>query len=151
MTPIGTRHAACVDRIAELLVRQGAPNSSVRTQNPLRLNPRSEPQPDVMLVRRRADFYSQRHPGPADVLLLVEVADTSAATIAGVKIPLYAQAGIPEVWLVDLTASRIEIYTAPANGAYQQVRQVAGGETFTSPALPGLTVEAETILGPPAV
>lgn len=147
MTPIGIRHADCVDELTELLMTHRGPGSRVRVQNPLRLNPHSEPQPDLMLLRGQRGTYRHRQPGPADVLLLIEVADTSAESDRGLKIPLYAQAGIPEVWLVDLTANQIELYTAPANGAYQQTQKVTRDETFTSPALPGLTVEANAILG----
>ncbi len=130
MTPIGRRHAACVDRLTELLSEQ--PGVIVRVQNPVQLDVYTEVQPDVTLLKRREDFYSRSHPTPEDVLLAVEVADTSAAYDREVKLPLYARSGVPEVWLVDLNASIIEVYATPEGGAYRESLRVAPGETLTA-------------------
>jgi Uma2 family endonuclease len=85
----------------------------VDTQNPVVLGEDSEPQPDSAILKPRTDFYAGRHPGPEDVLLLVEVADTSAAFDRSVKVPLYVRHGIPELWLVDLAAKLVEVYRVP--------------------------------------
>src|SRR5262247_3069789 len=108
MTPIGDRHASVVARLTSLFSKYLGDRSIVWVQNPIQLRVvRSMPQPDVVLVRPRADFYAAGKPGPDDVLLLIEVMDTSAESDRGVKLPLYARAGIPEAWLLDLTTSRV--------------------------------------------
>ena len=113
MTPIGGRHAACVNRLNRLLGRQVGEAALVSVQHPVRLSTLSEPGPDIALLRPRADDYAQDHPSASDVLLLIEVADTSLDTDRAVKLPLYAQALAPEVWLVDLVADQIHRYTEP--------------------------------------
>ena len=95
-TPIGSRHAAAVDRLTNALTRTLADRAIVRVQNPIRLSERSELQPDLALLRPRPDFYEHAHPGPADVVLVIEVAETSGDVDRLVKVPLYARAGIPE-------------------------------------------------------
>lgn len=147
MSPIGKRHASCVNRINRLLGRLASQAAIIQVQNPVRLNDFSEPQPDVSLLRLRDDFYERAEPTPADVLLVVEVADTSAAYDRGVKVPLYARSGIPEVWLVDLAEDRIEIYARPSAGVYQDVRHVSRGESVSSNAVAGLSFAVEEILG----
>ena len=147
MSPIGSRHAACVDRLNGLLHRQPGPAFIVRVQSPIALNAYSEPEPDLVLLRPRADFYAAAHPSAADVLLAVEVADTSAGYDRAVKVPLYAQAGIPEVWLIDLFANRIEVYARPQGEAYQQRVEVAADATLASPTLASLKLAAADLLG----
>src|SRR3982751_4315477 len=90
MSPIGSRHAGCVDRLNALLNRSGQ-NVIVRVQSPIRIDDFSEPEPDIALLKPRADFYSNSHPTPADVLLIIEVAETSVEYDRGVKLPLYAR------------------------------------------------------------
>jgi Uma2 family endonuclease len=102
MSPIGSRHAGLVNRLNRLFSQRAGDQVVVSVQNPVRLGGYSEPQPDLALLRPRADFYTSSHPGPEDVLLAVEVAETSAAVDREVKVPLYARFGVPEVWLVDL-------------------------------------------------
>ncbi|GIW50689.1 MAG: hypothetical protein KatS3mg081_0044 [Gemmatimonadales bacterium] len=116
MAPIGSRHATCVRRLNYLLSRGVGERAIVDVQNPIRLSEYSEPQPDLALLKPRPDFYAAAHPGPEDVLLVVEVAETSADYDREVKIPLYARAGIPEVWLVDLAGAQIETFRQPAQG-----------------------------------
>ena len=104
MSPIGNRHAACVDRLTNGFTRSGglAGRALVRVQNPLAESNLSEPQPDLMLLIPRDDHYDYGHPRAADVLLLVEVADSSLDYDMNTKVPFYARAGIREVWIVDL-------------------------------------------------
>ena len=147
MSPIGSRHAACVDRLNGLLHRQSEQAFIVRVQSPIALDAYSEPEPDLVLLRPRADFYAEAHPSVADVLLAVEVADTSVDYDREVKLPLYAQAGLPEVWLIDLQESRIEVYARPQGGAYQQRIEVIADATLTSLTIPQLALAAADLLG----
>jgi len=147
MTPIGSRHAACVDRLNQLFSDQVRRRAIVRIQNPIRLSERSEPQPDLTLLRPRPDFYAQAHPGPGDVLLVVEVAETSADVDRDVKVPLYARAGILEVWLVDLAGECIEVSRTPTPQGYQEVRRVRRGDRLVPDAFPDLEFVPDTIIG----
>lgn len=135
MSPIGSRHAACVDRINAQLSTSIGKAAIVRVQNPIRLDDFSEPQPDIALLRPRADFYAEHHPTPTDVLLVVEVADTSVAFEREVKSAVYARAGIAEMWLINLPEGVIEIYAEPAGNSYRDVRRAGRGETFASSSL----------------
>ncbi len=146
MTPIGSRQAACVMRLnawCSELARSGA---LVSVQGPLVLDEGTELYPDIALLRRRADFYSNSHPRPSDVLLVVEVADTTGDYDRHVKIPRYARAGIPEVWVVDLRARAIDVYDRPMAGEYRGQRQVGPGESLAVPALPGQQLAVADIL-----
>ena len=147
MSPIGSRHAACVRRLNQYLSQQVGSRALVSGQSPVRLGEHSEPQPDIALLRPRADFYSTAHPGSADVLLLIEVADTSVEYDREVKVSLYAQAGIGEYWLVDLAGESIEVYQSPAPEGYRQVRVVRQEDRLVLEALPELILSAREILG----
>ncbi len=131
MAPIGSRHANCVGQLTDALTSLVGQRALVWVQNPVRLDGGSEPQPDVMLVRRRD--YSSAHPGPGDVLLLIEVSDTTADVDRGCKLPLYARSGVPEVWIVNLSEGCVEIYAEPAGAGYAASRTV-GIDGEVSPA-----------------
>ncbi len=146
MTPVGSEHAACVSRLNRLFLRAAETAAIVRVQDPVRLGDLSELQPDLALVRPRPDFYRQAHPGPEDVLLLVEVADTSGAYDRQVKLPLYARAGIPEVWIVDLQAQVVEIHRGPSPDGFVERIVVPRGRSATPLALPGVTMDTEDLL-----
>ncbi|MBA3246596.1 MAG: Uma2 family endonuclease [Pyrinomonadaceae bacterium] len=147
MSPIGNRHAACVKRLNALLSRQLGQSAIVSVQDPIYLNDFSEPEPDIALLLPREDFYEQELPAASDVLLLVEVADTSIDYDRNKKLPLYARAGIPEMWLVDLSAHTITIYAQPLNSQYQFVQTCERGEAIASQTLAGLTLPVDEILG----
>lgn len=147
MSPIGSRHAACVDRLSTLFHQHVGRAAIVRVQGPVRLGEYSEPQPDLALLRPRNDFYAQGHPTPADILLLVEVAETSQGYDRDVKLPLYARAGVPEVWLVDLVENAIYVYCQPQGGVYKEVRQARRGESLAPRMLPHVALDVEAILG----
>ncbi len=146
MAPIGPRHAACVKRLSEYLGEKVRKLAIVGVQDPILLSEFSEPQPDISLLKRRADFYAAAHPTPADILVAIEVADTTAENDRQVKVPSYARAEIQEVWLIDLPSDRIEIYTNPNSGIYQEVRIVLRGQKIISPAFPNLKLKADAIL-----
>ncbi|MBS1809493.1 MAG: Uma2 family endonuclease [Acidobacteria bacterium] len=147
MAPIGPRHAACVNRLAEFLRDKTRKAALVTVQNPIELDDYSEPQPDIALVKRRTDFYASGHPTPDDTLVAIEVADTTTDSDRQIKLPSYARAGIQEAWLVDLPNDRIEIHSNPASGIYQEVRIVLRGQKVISPAFPNLKLKADDVLG----
>jgi len=142
MSAIGSRHAACIEKIATL-IRRTVPSESaaVRVQNPVHLSHYSEPQPDISVVRPRPDFYASGHPTADDVLFLVEVADASLTYDRHTKFPLYARSGIAEAWLVDLVNHLVEVYTAPGAAGYEHVRRFQGAA-----ALPHIEIAASEIL-----
>ncbi|HEX7999449.1 MAG TPA: Uma2 family endonuclease [Pyrinomonadaceae bacterium] len=147
MSPIGSRHAACVKFLSNLLNRQLGDKLIVSTQDPIRLNDFSEPQPDVALLRWRDDFYRDAHPTPADVLLVIEVADTTVESDRRYKLPLYAKAGINEAWLVNLPDERIELYAEPANGAYQLTREFKRDGDAQSHTIADVRVSVAAVIG----
>jgi Uma2 family endonuclease len=146
MAPIGPRHAACVDKLNAFLQRKVSRMAIVRVQNPILLNEYSEPEPDLSLLKQRSDYYKQGHPTPDDILVAIEVADTTVDSDRAFKIPSYARAGIPEVWLIDLYNDRVEVYTRPASGLYQEVRIILRGHRFASSTLPQLKLKADSLL-----
>ena len=145
MNPIGPRHANCVDRLTHLFVTSLGDRVQVRVQNPVRLNELSEVQPDLALLRR--DRNVEVHPGPSDVVLLVEVADTSVAFDRQVKLPLYARAGVPEVWIVDLPAGAVEVHREPQATGYSASGQLGGGDSISPAAFPDARFSVGEILG----
>lgn len=132
MPPIGLEHAYGVTRLSTLFTRKLGPHAIVYSQNPIYLNPHSEPQPDIVLLRYREDFYRHSRPSPEDILLLVEVSDSSLRYDQETKLPLYARHGIPEVWIVDLGGQRLEVYRHPLDGKYLEKLCPARGE-FVAP------------------
>ena len=149
MSPIGSRHAACVKRLNLLMGKMVEDSMLIGVQDPIALDAYSAPEPDLVLLRPRADFYAEAHPSAVDVLLAVEIADTSADYDREIKLPLYAQAGLPEVWLIDprVRGGRIEVYARPQGGAYQQCVEVTADATLTSPTIPPLALAAADLLG----
>ena len=147
MSPIGSRHAACVELLAEQVRELVKGIFLVRTQNPIVLDDFSEPQPDVAVLKFRPDRYLNAHPRPSDILIVIEVAETTVHFDRHVKVPLYARAGIPEVVLFNLPEDRLECFLQPETGIYQVSRVFNRGEKFESASIPGLTLDIETILG----
>lgn len=147
MSPIGRRHAAQVKRIVELLYRYLLGRVTIGVQDPIELDNNSEPLPDISLLQRRGDFYESKHPQPEDILLLVEVADTTAETDQAVKIPLYAENNIAEVWLVDINAQSVEVYREPSGNGYQSIQRLQRGETLSILALPDIEMSVDEVLG----
>lgn len=127
MAPIGSRHAGHLNRLVSLLSNVVGDRALVSVQNPIRLGQFSEPQPDLALLRPRDDFYSSAHPTAADILLLVEVAESSLDFDRGAKIPLYAAHGVAVVWLLNLRDQAVEVYEQPDDDGYQIVHSLRGG------------------------
>jgi Uma2 family endonuclease len=146
MSPIGPHHSAVVKRLTRLLVRRLGTTAVVGVQDPIRLSDYTEPQPDLHVARPRADFYATALPTGADTLLVIEVADSSLGTDRAEKLPRYAAAGIPEVWLVDLAGDVVEQHTAPTPTGYAEVRTLQRGATLVCTALPELRLPIESIL-----
>lgn len=119
----------------------------ISTQHPIKLDDFSVPQPDVALLRWRDDFYRHAHPTPADVLLVIEVADSALESDRAYKIPLYAKAGIPETWLVNLPEEKIEVYAELADGAYQVSKDFKRGDEAQAQSIPDLRVNVAAVIG----
>jgi Uma2 family endonuclease len=144
MSPIGGRHIACVNRLNRLLNRHLDERFIVSVQNPLRLSPNSEPQPDLAILNNHD--YGGEPPTAADALLVIEVADSSRDYDRGTKLPIYAAAGIAESWLIDLVAGGIERHTEPGANGYRLIARAGRGESLASVVVPALTLSVDAVL-----
>ncbi len=131
MSAIGTKHAICVSNLSELLTLRTIQIAHVRQQNPVHLSDRSEPQPDIALVKRPSSLYADCHPTPDDIFLLIEVSDSTLKYDREVKIPLYAKAGISEVWIANIEEQIFEVYKSPNQDRYEQVQNYGKGEMIS--------------------
>lgn len=147
MVPIGPRHAVCVDRLSQALQRRLADRAIVRTQGPVSLGPYSEPQPDLALFRPPLARYTESHPGPHDLFLVIEIAESSVEEDRTRKIPMYARAGVREAWLVDLSAQAVEAFRTPTPNGYASVRTFGRGDVLTPEAFPDIALPVDEILG----
>ena len=145
MVPIGSRHAAVVNMLTEQLSLAAVGRAMVTVQRPIRLDQRSEPQPDLALVQRRADFYSAGHPRAADVLLVIEVSDSTLRYDREIKLPLYASHGIPEVWLIDINSKTLLRAQQPTSQGYATTTTLRGG-SIEPAMLAGIVVELAQVL-----
>ena len=150
MSPIGDEHSASVGATAHFLVPMASGRANVRIQDHLRLDERNQPEPDIALVKWRDDFYRHRAPGADDVLLLIEVSDSSPSYDRNVKLALYARFLIPEVWLANIPARIIEAYTEPTDGKYAAARVYRPGETISPAAFPDIALPVSEIIGAPS-
>ena len=146
MPPINDWHASRVGRFTNTLPTQLQGRAVVWIQNPVRLDDGSEVQPDVTLLRWRDDFYDSGHPAPADVLLLIEVSDSSLSLDRNQKLPRYAAAGIPEVWIVNRPDRRIEAYANPVGDEYADARHYGPGESIAPQAFPDIALDVDRII-----
>ena len=146
MRPIGSRHVACVNRLNRLLSGRLAARAIVSVQNPIRLGSYSEPEPDLALLRPRHDFYADALPEAADVWLVVEVMPSSSEADREVKLPLYAEAGVREAWLVDLEQERVEVYRGPTDQGYGEAKECAHGDVIAPEAFPEAPLAVAEIL-----
>ena len=147
MSPIGSEHAGTVNALTRLLVQAVGERGIVAVQNPVRLDDLSEPQPDFAVLKPRADDYRRATPRSADVLLIVEVADTSLAYDRDVKRSLYARHGVPEFWIVNLAANEVEVCRAPTGDQYASVSHVGRDGVLEPELLSGVAIAVAAILG----
>jgi Uma2 family endonuclease len=145
MAPIGSLHAGTVTRLGRILERAVGDTALVYIQNPVALSNYSAPQPDLALLRPREDFYTASHPGPADVLLVIEVADTTLRDDREVKAPLYAAHGVPEYWIVDLEGKGVHVFREPQSGQYRQAFTAAGSEALVLVGLPHVRIDVSKV------
>ena len=147
MPPIGDWHAGGVKFFNNTMLPKLLSRAMIAVQDPVRLDEHSEPQPDIMLLQWRDDFYRNGHPAPSDVLLLIEVADSSVDFDRTVKLAAYARAGILELWIVARAERRIEAYTEPVGNEYATVRYFGPDETIAPQAFPDITLAVDQIIG----
>ena len=146
MSPIGSRHGASVDGTTRMMVRLAGDNAIVRVQGTVELDKFCAPQPDVVLLRPRDDFYVRKNPAGPDIFLVIEVADSSLEYDTTVKVELYAILGVQEYWVADLRNDRLIVYSQPAEDRYDSVREFPRGETVAPQLLPECTIEVAVLL-----
>ncbi|MBI4203087.1 MAG: Uma2 family endonuclease [Chloroflexi bacterium] len=147
MPPIGSPHGGTVGYLHDFFSVRLQGQAIAFSQNSMRLSDLSMPQPDIALVRWQEDYYRRSHATPADVYLLIEVGDSTIAFDRQQKTPMYARAGIPEVWLVDLNAQHVEVYRGPTPQGYTDVRILGRGSALTPAAFPDVTLPVNEVLG----
>jgi Uma2 family endonuclease len=146
MSPIGTRHAAAVDHANKALVMAAGDQAIVRVQSSVVLDIHDQPQPDLVLLLPREDFYASRHPGPEEILLIIEVSDSSREYDRTVKLQLYAEMGIREYWIADLQDNILFVHSYPDGQSYQKTRKYQRGDSVAPALLPACQVLATVLL-----
>lgn len=146
MSPIGPHHSGIVNRLVRILVPQQENRMLASIQNAVQLDQFSQPEPDLAFLKPRADDYVDSHPTPDDVYLLIEVADSSLAFDRDVKADLYAEAGIPEYWLIDLVNNAFLVYRQPSPEGYRRRQKIVAGETVSPQAFPDIRLNVSDIL-----
>jgi Uma2 family endonuclease len=141
MPPIGALHASKTNRLAGILALAVQGKAIVSAQNPVVLGDLSIPQPDLALLRYRDDYYAEAHPGPADLLLLIEVAESSLIYDRDTKLPLCARFLVPEVWIVDIPGSHLDIHREPDGMRYAHQFRVSDLSRVEIASLPGLALD----------
>lgn len=143
--PIGDKHAFVVDILSAFLIKNVSDKIRVRVQNPVRLSDFDEPEPDIVLADL-TKYDGKRHPRPEEIIVIIEVSDSTLKYDRDVKIPLYAEAEIPEVWIINLPNKIIEVHTKPSVGLYQTVKIFRVGEVLQSESLPDLDLSVDEFL-----
>jgi len=138
MSPINSPHSGTVNRLQKILEKMLGKTHVISNQNPLHISAFSEPEPDIAVLKWRDDFYFDKHPIPEEVFLLIEVADSSFSKDQEIKMPLYAQAGIQELWIINLQAKNIEVYCMPEGKKYTQVKVFQPGDSMEGTLIPSL-------------
>ncbi len=146
MPPIDPQHSIPVQRLNRIFIERLGPRAYVRVQDAVRLPPRSEPEPDVVVALPPDTRYLSRHPQAEDILLVIEVAYTTKHFDRNRKLPMYARQRIPEVWIVDVPASRIEVYRAPEGDSFATVEIVARGGSVSPEAFPDVQIAIDEVL-----
>jgi Uma2 family endonuclease len=147
MSPIGVRHAMAVNRANMIFSRGVGDKAVVAIQNAARINIYNEPQPDVVLIRPREGFYGTEHPRPEDVLLLIEVSESSLWFDRSVKLPIYARSGIREVWIADLNSDTITVFRTPKEKTYTETFTRQRQESISPDAFPDFSIGVDELLG----
>ncbi len=147
MSPINISHAVCVDRLNKLLNRILPEEFTMRVQSPIFLDDINEPQPDVAVLRPGDYLNMAQHPGPADILLIIEVADSTVSSDRRQKMPRYARAGIPEAWIVNIPKGVVEVYSNPVDGKYESMQRVGRSGSITVETLPDISLRVDDFLG----
>ena len=150
MAPIGSLHAGIVNRLNVMLVELLGRSAIVGVQNPMQLDLHNEPQPDITILASRDDYYMGGHPKPGDTLLVIEVADSSLAYDVHEKAPRYARTLVPEVWIVDVEAQVVRVFTEPGPSGYEDERVAARGDAITATRIEALRIDVAEIFGPKA-
>ncbi len=145
MSPIGRKHAVCVSKATKNFERKLGDQAIIWTQNPIRLSDHSEPQPDLAILKWRDDFYAEALPTPEDVLLIIEVSDSTIAYDRNVKSLLYAANGIPETWLFDVNKKVVEGYSQPSSSGYKRMQRYEQNDTLAMIAFPDIVFNWEEI------
>lgn len=145
MTPIGSHHAGCVNRLNRLLTTAVGTDAVVSVQNPVSCGDQTELQPDLAILKPRTDFYSRAHPRPHDVYALIEVADSSIGYDRGVKMPAYALAGIPALVIIDLGAKEVAVYRMPVDGSYRQHHVLRSDDMLQVPGVAAAHMRVEDL------
>jgi len=141
MAPMGSRHAYVVAELTRRMIAAVGFHAEVRCQLPMRLDDYSEPEPDIAVVKARGQHYASVHPSREDVLLLIEVSDSSIAFDRSVKLPLYARHDIPEVWTADLSANQMYAHSDPRDGFYQKTKALKISTPQPVLLLPDMTID----------
>lgn len=146
MSPIGPEHSGIVDQLAAILIKQLGDRAVIKVQGPLQLDESTEPQPDLILLEPRRDYYKRSLPRPADVVLVIEVADSSLAYDRAIKMPLYARASVPEAWIVNLIDRWIEVYRDPSAAGYTTLHKILTGKSIAPQAFDDAVVVVDDLL-----
>lgn len=147
MSPIGSRHAMAVNRANMIFARGIGDRAVVAIQNAAHIDLYNEPQPDVVLIRPREDFYGKAHPQPEDIVLLIEISETSFRFDRNIKLPIYARSGIPEVWIVDLNSDAIHSFRNPTGNQYSEANTKTRGDSISPGAFPDFIIPVADLLG----
>ena len=146
MSPIGRDHNSCVTRTMTLLVRAVDDDAIVQCQGPVRLSSYDEPQPDIVLLKPRSDYYRNQLPGVDDVLLVVEITDSSIAYDRGIKSRMYARFAIPEYWVADVNGEVVLRFTDPTPDGYRTMEEYRRGQSLAPALLPECVLDADVLL-----
>ena len=141
MAPMGTRHHSTILRLSQMLHTAVGERATVMTQLPMRLDRRNEPEPDLALLKPRADFYASAHPCGADSLLVIEVSDTTLGYDVRIKAPLYARHGVPEYWVFDLPGQQLRLFSQAAGGNWGDVQVIVKPGRIALPGLGGVEID----------
>jgi Uma2 family endonuclease len=147
MSPVNIAHSSCVLRLTHLLTRLLNDRGIIGVQNPVQLDAKTLPQPDVAVLRPRPDYYNTAHPGPGDIYLIIEVADSSLDYDRKTKSMVYARYGIADYWIVNLPGRQIEVHREPREDAYRTTTRYSRGDTLALLTFPDVMLLADDILG----